>query len=192
MPATTFKPHQIPRDRYDWRINGALCVGMIVLSGLLGGLATYAASLSLIAFLALLLAANLTYLAAALKGCVTKLAVADDGLCFTTLTGARRIPWSEIEEIAPVGRGEALRAWFRIPPHDPMAYSFSAAGYYRIRYRGGVAYFPPSDGAAFERAIRRHRASPAAPLSWLDAVRQVRARADDNLDRASAPLRLRR
>ncbi len=104
---------------------------------------------------------------------VPQLEVSSEGIRFVRKLGTPKfLPWSEIESVEPAPRTEILIhgwLWPRFPLRD-MSPGHTSLGYFRIRFNGGVAYFPPRDEARFSELIRNrgqalaHDASSAEEL----------------------------
>jgi hypothetical protein len=76
-----------------------------------------------------------------------------------TLGTPKRIPWAHLESVEEAPRAElVLRGWLWPPfPAREMTPSLTSLGHYRIRWRGGEAYFPPKDVQQFLDAIQKGR-----------------------------------
>jgi hypothetical protein len=156
-----------PRDIVDWLVCAAVTPAYVVLFGVLPGVAGYWAMriagapqrwwmLSGLAF------ALLVAILFALPH-VERLEIDPEGLHFVRRVGLpRRLAWSEIIDIVPVGRREVLlRAWLSWPPADATS-CMSSLGHYRIRFVGGVVYYPPKDEAQFEALIGERGGRPTS------------------------------
>jgi hypothetical protein len=154
-----------PRDMVDWLLCAALTPAYAALFVILPGLAGYwGMRLAGVPerwwmLSALALALFVVILVALLH--VERLEVDPEGLRFVRRIGyPRRLRWSEIIEIVPVGRCEVLlRGWLSWPPEEPTT-CMSSVGHYRIRFVGGVVYYPPKDAAQFEALIGARGSRP--------------------------------
>lgn len=82
---------------------------------------------------------------------VRRLELGPDGVRFVRVIGRPRfLRWTEVEEIAAASRSEVLRH----PLRDQTG-SLVSGGQYRLRYRGGVRYFPPARAGEFEALVHR-------------------------------------
>jgi hypothetical protein len=166
-----------PRDALDVVIVGAAGGAYVVVVNILPAVALYGA-------LRLLHVSPYTSLQSALVcyfclaavfvlPMVRRLEIGPDGLRFVRLVGQPRwLAWHAITEIAPASRKEVLLdsfVWPLWPPREATM-CLSSLGQYRIRFAGGVAYFPPRHPAKFEAAVRELRptvppdaAAPASP-----------------------------
>lgn len=80
----------------------------------------------------------------------------EEGLEFVRALGnPGKILWSEIESIEPPSPDEVMLQgwlWPRFPMRE-MTPTLTSVGHYRIRWAGGVAYFPPRDARQFLYAM---------------------------------------
>ena len=160
MRGTIIKPHLVPRDLVDVAIglpHGLLfgAVGPLLIAGLVGVVFWTLGAPPVTAF-GVAVAVYLAFAVLVLCWTVRYLELGTEGIRFARIVGRPAfVPWADVEEIAPASRREVVRrGWFSIPPTEASP-SLTAKGHYRIRYRGGVQYFPPTDIGAFEDATNR-------------------------------------
>jgi hypothetical protein len=97
-------------------------------------------------------------LAAYLPDTVWRLSVEAGGIRFKRLLGKPKfLAWSEVDRIVSVSRRELfLHGWIWPPfPLKEPSPTMTAKGHYRIDWGGRYVYFPPTDPAVFEKAVRK-------------------------------------
>jgi hypothetical protein len=95
---------------------------------------------------------------------VWRLRCDEEGIEFVRALGKPgKIPWTQVESIEPASPDEVVwQAWLRPGfPKREMTLSLTSVGHYRIRWQGGVAYFPPRDARQFLYAIEVGRSCAA-------------------------------
>ena len=87
---------------------------------------------------------------------VQRLRCDDEGLAFVKGFGrAKKIRWADVQSVEPATRAEVVRGWlWPFSPTPEMTATLTSTGHYRVRWNGGVAYFPPRDAARFVYAIQ--------------------------------------
>lgn len=162
MQSVLHTPRVAPQNSYDWRVLLVYYLALIPVVGLAA-----LAWCGLPALLALQLFGSTTIAAlvaltmdiiwiAYFSRMVFKTVTTDaTGITFHRLLGAPVfVAWDDVTSIEPVDRETLIKeAWLRFPP-PLQSHSVGATGQYRIRWKGGVAYFPPSDLDAWERELR--------------------------------------
>jgi hypothetical protein len=88
---------------------------------------------------------------------VRKLRFDEHGIEFVTLIGhPGKIPWASVQSVEEAPQHEVvMQGWLR--PRFPlreMTDTATSIGHYRIRWQGGVAYFPPRDVDRFLYAMQ--------------------------------------
>lgn len=164
------QPHLPPRDDADVKIGWTyaaitfplLLLSMVALIALSGWLGTLAFGVLNGAWLALL--GPLVFLFLLRKISVLRLELDSHGVHIKRLLApTETIPWSEIEEIRPVGRKElVMEGWVCWPPKE-QTFSMTAQGHYKVRHKKGFFFFPPADPQQFEQSVNalRHAHIPA-------------------------------
>lgn len=99
--------------------------------------------------------------------CVWCITLSPDGIKFKRILGSPRfINWKDVVEIKEVSRRELVCKGWYWPPFPPreMTASLTSIGHYRIVWKNGFCYYPPSDGPSFERYVAefQHKVQPFA------------------------------
>ena len=145
VPPQVFKPRFLPRGVLDFAITTLValplqCIGLFVApaAGVLLAFGSVEGAL---------LAAFLVYLLFLLFS-VWSISVSNDGIQFKRILGwPRLLAWSEVATVAEVPRWELIRQGWLWPifPAREMTACLSSLRHYKITWRGGHCYFPPSD-----------------------------------------------
>lgn len=169
----TIEPRLMPREPVDAAVG--LAIGMIQLAVLVMLALVPAAAASWItqnplAVVATFAVTVLVVLLAPQLLVVQRLRCDEEGLAFVKVFGRpRKVRWSDVQAIEGASRAEVvLRGWLFpfFPPVPEMTATLTSAGHYKIRWQGGIAYFPPRDVARFVYAMQ---------VGWGCAARQLAA-----------------
>lgn len=157
-----FKPHFWPRGLGDFVITMfvALPIQFTVLFIIPGLAVAFAFESVDLGFLT----AGLVYVVFLLFS-VSSISLANDGIRFKrVLGGPKHLPWNEVIEVSEVGRWELVtKGWlWPIFPAREMTACLSSLHHFKIYWRGGSCYFPPSNIEAFQDKVNSHLSSREA------------------------------